>query len=634
MHYPKYAFFYDFHTSPVLRGIGRDFHADEFAERLKRCGVDFVSFPARCNMGMAYYDTKIGIRHYGLDFDLFGELCRACTERGIAVNAYFNGGISQEETRLHPDWRVRLATTPPIGAVTPFLRTACCNTPYGAHLKAMMREVAERYPVAGFFVDCMATNGCTCESCLAKMAAEGIDTTDAAAVRAFARRSILAFAGELSAAVRAVNPEFLLYFNGIGYEEQSEISSYLDFECIPTKDGTGYEYLPIISRYMRTLGDRPRLNMTGRFYLWGDFGGLRPEAAIRQELLTGLAQGMRPNIGDHLAPDGRLCEAAQRQAERIFAFLQEREEFFTGAVPQAEVAILYPRPQAQIWQAPEVRGALRMLEELHAQFDIVTDAGDWERYRLLVLPDTVTLTPAQAQRLQGYLRNGGTVIGSGESGIIEGQGAFLPEWGCESLGACDFTPAFFPGDGMACAIYADGLRLQATTAEAALPLIRPLVNHCWDGIYPQYYNPPGDPTEAPFLVRTAQISHFSHRIFQGYRKYAPQSLRKAFASELRRLLPEPMLVADALPQYVRTAVNAQGARTIVHLLAHIPERRGEDCDIIEDDLLVPETEVRLRTAATRAVLAPDRRPLPTRREGKYLVVRVPQFAGSAIFAAE
>ncbi|MBO5722958.1 MAG: hypothetical protein J6S19_07575, partial [Lentisphaeria bacterium] len=91
VYYPQYALFYDFHTSPVLKNIGKDFDAESFAARLARNNIDFISFPARCNQGMAYYNTKIGIRHYGLDYDLFGELVKACRKYNIKVNAYFNG---------------------------------------------------------------------------------------------------------------------------------------------------------------------------------------------------------------------------------------------------------------------------------------------------------------------------------------------------------------------------------------------------------------------------------------------------------------------------------------------------------------------------------------------------------------
>ena len=233
---PQYALFYDFHTSPEIKGIGKNFDAEKFAARLEKCGVDFISFPARCNMGMAYYNTKIGVRHYGLNFDFLGEMVAACRRHGIMVNPYF--------------------------------RTACCNSSYREHLKAMMKEVAENYPVAGFFVDSLGAYDCYCENCLAKMREQNIDSTDKKAVHEFTRRSYREFAREIYETVSAVNKDFLLYFNCLGYEEQADFSTYLDFECIPTKAGCDYEYLPLIARYMRTLGSRPRLNMTGRFHLW------------------------------------------------------------------------------------------------------------------------------------------------------------------------------------------------------------------------------------------------------------------------------------------------------------------------------------------------------------------------------
>ena len=633
MYKPKYALFYDFHTSPVIKGIGKNFDADAFADRLKKCGVDFVSFPARCNMGMAYYDTKIGIRHYGLDFDMFGEMVRACNERNIAVNAYFNGGISQEEARLHPHWRAQPENQPPISRVTPYIRTVCCNTPYREHLISMMLEVAQRYPVAGFFVDSLGAQSCYCEKCLERMVRENVNSLDKEQVFKFTRKNILEFAKEISQAIRSVNPDFLLYFNCLGYEEQAEISSYYDFECIPTKADCNYEYLPLMSRYMRTLGERPRLNMTGRFHLWGDFGGLRPEAAIRQELLTGLAQGLRPNIGDHMLPDGAFCEAAQLQAERIFKFLHEREGYFTDAKPLAEVAILYPKSHEEIRTAPEVRGALRMLEELHILFDVVSATGDWSKYKLLVMPDSAELNIDLAEKMREYLRAGGKVISSGVSGLIDGK-YYLEDWQCQYLGECDFTPAYFPGENMLCNTYSSGVKLKSVEAENAAMLVRPLVNFAWDGTYSQYYNPPGDATEYPFLVQTDSVSHFSHRIFSGYKKNAVISLRKVFAKELKRLLPQPLIKADSLPQYVRTSICCQKERLLLHLLAHIPEQRGSECEIIEDDLIVAETVVKVKTTLNQAWLAPERIQLKVQRNGEYLDIFVPQFTGYALVSIE
>ena len=632
VYYPQYALFYDFHTSPMLKNIGKNFDAEAFAARLKANNIDFVSFPARCNMGMAYYDTEIGIRHYGLDFDLFGTLVKACNKYGIKVNAYFNGGISQEETRLHPDWQEVPTDKRPIYAVNPFSRTACGNTPYRQHIIAMACEVAAKYDVAGFFVDCLAGRSCRCECCLKKMKAEGIDPADESAVNEFALRRNRELARDFADAVKAINPDYLLYFNGIGYENQLALGgTYLDFECIPTKLGCDYDYLPLMSRYMRTLGDYPRLNMTGRFNLWGDFGGLRNETAIRQELVTGLANGMRPNIGDHMPPDCSVPETVMLQNERIFAWLQEREEFFNGAEAITDMAILFPKSHQEIYLARELRGALRVLCDLHCQFDIVTPAADWSKYRVLVLPDSVKINAEVEKRLHEYIANGGKVISSGDSGMRENSEEFLQEWDLSVAGKAYDPTYFVDKNGMKMSIYATGRLLASRANKTVYPLAAPLIEHEFDGIYPEYYNPPADVIDYPFLSCNDKVAHFSFNIFNGFKEYAANCLRDAFADALEIMYPDRLVKTEALPKFVRVYLNKLPAGgEVLHLTAHIPEKRTDNCEVIEDDLTVLPSRIYVKTDKQTACSEPDHTPLAVMREGEYLVIDVPQFTGYSI----
>lgn len=636
VYYPQYALFYDFHTSPVMKNIGKKFDAEAFAARLAKNHIDFVSFPVRCNQGMAYYDTKIGIRHYGLDFDLFGTLVAACKKYNIKVNAYFNGGISQEESRLHVDWQAVPTNKPAITDNHPFNRTVCGNTPYREHLIAMALEVANKYDVAGFFVDCLAGNSCRCEYCLKKMKAENIDPADEAQVNEFALRRNRELAHDFAQAVKKVNPDYLLYFNGIGYENQLALGgSYLDFECIPTKLGCDYDYLPLMSRYMRTLGDHPRLNMTGRFNQWGDFGGLRSEKAIRQELVTGLANGLRPNIGDHMPPECAVPEKVMLQNERIFAWLQEREEFYTDGVPQTDMAILFPKTHQEIYLAKELRGALRLLCDLHCQFDIVTMAADWSKYRLLLLPDSVKITPAVEERLQKFLDRGGKVIASGDSGMRVDSQEFLPDWGVKVVNK-GFNPGFFADkDNMPMNVYASGNLLVNTNSTTVYPLVKPLVEHGFDGIYAEYYNPPGEVTEYPFLSCNGKVAHFSYNIFSGYKEFAASSLRDVLADALDMLLPDRLVKTVDLPKFVRVYLTSQPAgREVLHLTAHIPEKRTDNCEVIEDDLTVLPSTIYVKTAKNSAFSEPGHAALSVERQNEYLKICVPQFTGYSIISLE
>ena len=636
VYHPQYALFYDFHTSPVLKNIGKNFDAEAFAARLARNNIDFVSFPVRCNQGMAYYDTKIGIRHYGLDFDLFGSLVAACKKYNIKVNAYFNGGISQEESRLHPDWQAQPTVKPAITDCHPFNRTVCGNTPYREHLIAMALEVAKKYDVAGFFVDCLAGASCRCECCLKKMQAEGIDPADEKQVNEFALRRNRELAKAFADAVKAVNPDYLLYFNGIGYENQLALGgSYLDFECIPTKLGCDYDYLPLMSRYMRTLGDYPRLNMTGRFNQWGDFGGLRSEKAIRQELVTGLANGLRPNIGDHMPPDCAVPEKVMLQNERIFAWLQEREEFYTNGVAQADMAILFPKTHQEIYLAKELRGALRLLCDLHCQFDIVTMAADWSKYRLLVLPDTVRATADVEARLQEFLDRGGKVISSGNSGMRADSDEFMPDWGVKLVSKKGFNPGLFEDkDAMAMSVYASGNLLENVNSKTIYPLVAPQVEFGFDGIYAEYYNPPQlEASKYPFLSCNGKVAHFSYNIFTGFKEFAATTLRDVLSDALDMLLPDRLVRTENLPKFVRVYLNSQPCgREVLHLTAHIPEKRTDNCEVIEDDLTILPSTIYVKTAKIAAFSEPEHAPLAVERDGEYLKISVPQFTGYSLIA--
>ncbi|MBO5724723.1 MAG: hypothetical protein J6S58_07850 [Lentisphaeria bacterium] len=49
----KYALFYDFHTITTIPDVGRVFDAERFTDELLRCGVDFLTWHARCHPGNA-----------------------------------------------------------------------------------------------------------------------------------------------------------------------------------------------------------------------------------------------------------------------------------------------------------------------------------------------------------------------------------------------------------------------------------------------------------------------------------------------------------------------------------------------------------------------------------------------------
>lgn len=656
MHRPRWALFFDFHTMPANPDVGRAFDVDAVAAWAADCGADFLVFPARCNLGMAYYPTQVGIPHPALRRDLYGDLVEACHGRGIAISAYINVGLSHEEAYRHRDWTVLRADGRMYGEPfnNSFCRSMCYHTGYADHVTAMAREVVEWYGVDGFFFDCFHTPPCIGVECMEAMKVEGVDHEDPIALNDFNYRKMLAMGRRLSQAVRAVRPDLLIYFNGIDFAAQREIGSYLELECLP-QGGWGYELLPMVARYMRTLG-KPCLNMTGRFQKsWGDFGGIRPEASVLYDCLYGLANGIPPTIGDHFHPRGDLNRAVMALDRRVYRQLQPLQPWVQDAEPVVEMANLvvadYPgyawaggdRPARKAAAVASLKAATRTLCELKMQFDNAALDAPWDAYRVLVLPDAVEVTADLATRLQAFLDGGGAILSTGASGLDAARAGFaLSAWGLDYEGDDPFDPAYLEvgpalAEGMPempLTLYERGTAVTARPGTEVLgTIVAPYYNDRWDGRHGYRYTPPDRSTGRPAVTVCGRVAHVSHPLFHTYHTSGAVPLRQLVANLLGRFLPEPLVRAPSAPSFCRITVTSQPGRRMVWVLAYLPESRGAGVNMIEEPLELSDLQVSLRLDGRpprRAYLAPGQEPLDLSLGDTYATVRLPRLRGWAV----
>ena len=652
----KWCLFFDFHTMPANPDVGKDFDAEALAALFAQAGVDYVVFPARCNLGVAYYPTKLGIPHPSLHRDILGSLTSACHRRGIRVSAYINLGLSHEEGLRHRDWLVlpQNGETYSKDPLNSFFRQMCYLSDYGEHAIAMAKEAVATCGVDGLFLDCMNTRPCIGKECLDAMAEEGVDWQDSRQLHAFNQRKIVGMAKRLADAVRTVKSDLLLYFNGVGYEAQQSIGSYLEFECLPT-GGWGYETQAVGFRYLRTFG-KPVLNMTGRFHRsWGDFGGIRTEASLEYDCLNGLANGMRPTIGDHFHPRGDINRAVAALDTRIYQRLQKLEPWLEDAKPLTEIAVPTLRPYPGYdYLAPEerddynrdftaIKGATRMLCELKQQFDVPSPISSWENYRVLVLADSVILDGDCRQRVADHLARGGVVIASAQAGLDRDRRDFaLPEWGLQYHGdeATETTflqagPELAAGlPDMPMAFYERGVVVSAKPGTAVLgTVVEPYYDRHWDGRHGFVYLPPDKDSGRPAVTCNRQVGYLSHPVFTSYYKHGSVPMRQLVEKLLARLFPQPLLLTPGAPSFMRATVCSQTGRRMVHLLAYLPETRGAGCAMIEEPLLVEQQRIALREDGREVrdvYLAPQGEKLPFSREDGYVVVTVPKLRGYAL----
>lgn len=645
----KYGLFYDFHTSTTIPDVGANFDVEKFTDEVKSCGVDFLTCHARCNQGNAYYDTSIGMRHPSLKFDMFGDLAKACRRKGIKLSAYMNGSLSDEELIAHREWMTVFVDGTMVRPKNgPWARVACYNSPYRDHLRDMALELIRKYDVDGFFFDCLCLFPCVCEHCIKEMKELGYDYTNEESARKFSDFSVARLCRFLNDAIRSEKPDALIYFNSRPFETIVDMSSHLECECLTTT--WGYDYLYNHAHYLRTVAgpDKSVMNMNGRFHDWGDFGGLRSEVGLEYDLFYGLANGMRPDVGGHMHPRGDIDMPVFDAIRNVYKNIQQYDKWCDNAVNQAEIGIVAGRNSFGSVDFNSATGsAVRMLEELKYQFDLVTDFVQWDSYKLLIFPDTVEFTEEIAKRVDKFIRNGGKVLATARSGM-PAVNADVPElkgWPVKYADPLPFNPLYFNPAGdlakglplMPLSVYAGGVTVKPVSdASVEMRVVKPYSNIGWDGLRANFYTPPQCETEYPFVVTSTNVIYCSCEIFNGYAKFAPHNLRKLLANMIGRLLPEPKLKAPSLPSFARAFVQTSGNDELVHVLAYAPEIRGRS-NALEDrgQLVNKEILLRLDGRKVKSVyLAPDKKRLEFSVEGKYCKVTLPFVEGYALAVFE
>ena len=384
--------------------------------------------------------------------------------------------------------------------------------------------------------------------------------------------------------------------------------------------------------------------MTGRFYEWGDFGSIRPQAAIEYDLFYGIANGMRPNIGGHIHPRGSTQGAIFDRLQAVYSKMQLNEEWYSDAVNLVDIGVLSP---GDVSKTPPLIGITRMLSELKMQFNIINADADFSQYRLLILPDEVLLTPETTAKIKAFLDDGKAVISTGYSGLdLEKKNfAMEKEWGIKYIGECPFDPSFFQTmpqlsnnlPEIPLALYKRGIEVSAdNNTEVAAVLVKPYFNREWDGVYSNFYLPPDQVTNLPLVTFNGKVAHISSPIFSAYYELASVELRTLFANVLSGLMPEPLLKVSGLPSFGKATVTTQPGRRMVHLINYVPELRGKS-EIVEEPLFAKEIKISIlieNFMPKTAYLAPEKKELKLKHEGNYVSVIIPEICGYQLIVFE
>ncbi|MBR6646273.1 MAG: beta-galactosidase trimerization domain-containing protein, partial [Clostridia bacterium] len=519
----------DFHTMPKITDFGAEFDAKEFAKTLADAHVQSINAFAICNIGFAYYPTKIGTPYPYLKGDMFGDIVRECHARGIEVVAYVNATLSHEQQRKHPEW-CRIDDTGHVLAEKDragnFFRTLCYNSDaYKEYLLGVVKEICE-YDIDGMFFDCIYPRPCYCNKCTEDMIARGIDINDKAAVTSFAYENIQKLADELR---NIVPKDKNIIYNAIPLEDNRERQYRGEIEHIPI--AWGYEAVPMDAAYQRPwYGEENVQYMTGRFQkCWGDFGGYKGKIALQNDMYDALLNGIGICIGDHMHPAKNLNKDMYKQFGEIFEEYMQYEKWTDDAKLIADVAVLRnlfdPTSLAKGKDSRNyvaVQGASRILAELKYNFDVINEKMDFDKYKVIILPDGAVMTENLKAKLESYIKNGGKVISTGESGLNKEKTGFaLDAWNFLEFDKLETTDNSFYSlkkdieeITLDWAMYAPGILMKNKGGEEIAAHVPAYFTKHWDGLHGYHYTPPAKEIGYSAMAMSDNICQISFKVFE------------------------------------------------------------------------------------------------------------------------
>lgn len=641
----------DFHMPEFPAEAIRNFDAEQFVGHLRRGRVNMVALFAKCHFGNSFYETKAGHKHSGLEQDFLLEAAEECRRHGIRTIAYYSLCCDRRVCETHPHWRAIDEEGEPL-PISGCWGRVCINTPYREELVLpQLEEIAEGYPVDGFFIDIPVPGKCFCEYCRRKFQQMyGRELTPEVPERereAFLYASTTNVLRELRAICDRHNPDLIIVTNRSGrIDAPQSFREMNDVGVWESQPHANYLSHSFATRTTRTF-DYPVQVMSVRFYQgWGDLT-LKPAAQMTTEFAAMIGNGGVASSGDQVQVDGTLQPAVYDMFAEAFGFVEAREDILRGASTVHHAALLAPVLDRDL-PAPEalgdqMRGAHKALVESHVQFDILSslDLDKLHRYRYLVMPDCEDYATEIFPALRDWVEAGGTLVACGQSLLRPGNRFELEDvFGVEYLEPSVFSVSHFRpheevrGDTADLELQLRGrsVKVLPTEAEVLADYIYPQIESTRTYAFRHPCAPPSLRTSPhPFATindfGSGRAVYIAGSIFRVYWETNHHWLRQFLEGvwdyidadppcrvDISGIVESNLMTlddGDLLLNLVHYQVGHQGAQTAIPSIERVHPIRDIDCRV-------------KAPGATRVALEPDDEELPFSMEGDYAAFTVPE----------
>lgn len=373
--------------------------------------------------------------------------------------------------------------------------------------------------------------------------------------------------------------------------------------------------------------------MSGKFHTaWGEFGGFKHPNALRYEAASMIAWGANCNFGDQLHPCGEMDVATYKNIGEAYAYVKRIEDYGIGGIPVARTGFW------RSFDESSDQGMAKILLESHLNFDVANFSQDFSEYDIVLIPSVACLAEAEADRLNAFVENGGSLVVMGAGALNRECTGMLLDVGADYLGEAQFDVDYtVVGNDLELELvetpflnYNAAHRVSPHTDSKVLARIRePYFSRSY-GKYSSHQNTPYLLEDAPHpaIIRKGAVIYIAHELDKMYHQHGARLHRDLFVQVLKLLHPRPM-VATELPSAARMSVlhQPEKQRYVVHLLYGPSIQRGE-CEVIEDlpELREVPLTVDFPSTIRRAFLVPDELELPLKEVDGRSVISIPAFS--------
>ena len=665
---------------------------EDFMRKVRASRAECVVVQTKCMWGYAYYDTKAGVRHPGLSYDLVARFLDAARSNGLAVAAYFSGQVDVQSALRHPEWVGTNADGTPVwfGEQFPW---CCHHTPYGEYAKRMYAEIFANYDFDGLFIDgapwprWFGDSICCCRWCEAKYSQQTGEslkapTDDPLVYRRrtqWFQKCSEQYLDEVYAIVRSSRPGLPIWINQCDpLDMATEVlrkSSCLYLE--PLASPSGLSTSSILLRGWKTRG--PQVGL-----FWGGY----THDPLEMDLYRAagiLMQGARPRFvtDEQNMPDGRQRESFFDWTAHLMSYVEKVEPLIRDLEPIPSLGILFSETTRDYLRdtrrfessmigrdfLPSLLGSMEILSGTQYPVELLPSEdlqNSLSSYDLVVLPETEALSEQECTALDRYVAGGGKILATYKPGLIDANCGRRADFGLAiTLGVhyVEEVSKFAGKDGPGIYLQTNGHPLSSFLGPGEVGIlgkgVLPNPSYC------TYVRVQGSATSIldyrpPYLVPDLEKHIFDswtaappgdehipqaatlNRYGKGAAVYCGVPLFRRYYGDLywiadwvqgliTRLVPDPPIQILGAPQ-IRATFSRQGPKRIIVQLVNtlVWAGKGQSSPILGAEIVGRADRFRPRTAE---MLWPEKRSLVIAHGEKWRV-RVPEVELHSIVAID